>query len=64
VDRQMVKSYLPVVIMMREDRYRSVMSLVLFRLAASPIQAGVVGPYLIWGTWFPSHFLLEGTGCI
>jgi hypothetical protein len=21
-----------------------------------------VGPYPVWGTWFPNHFPLEGTG--
>jgi hypothetical protein len=34
---------------------------VLFRLVASPLRLGEVGPYPIWGVWFPSCFLLEGT---
>jgi hypothetical protein len=34
--------------------------LVLFRLVVPPLQPGVVGPYPVWGTWFPSHLLLEG----
>jgi hypothetical protein len=35
--------------------------LVLFRLVAPPLQVGVVGPYPVWGVWFPSRLLLEGT---
>jgi hypothetical protein len=26
------------------------------------LQSGVMGPCLVWGTGFPSHFPLEGTG--
>jgi hypothetical protein len=36
--------------------------LVLFRLVVNPLQVGVVGPYLVWSTWFPSHLPLEGIG--
>jgi hypothetical protein len=32
---------------------------VLFRLVTHPLQLGVVGPYLLWGVWFPSRLLLE-----
>jgi hypothetical protein len=35
--------------------------LVLFRMVAPPLQPRVVGPYLLWGAWFSSHLLLEGT---
>jgi hypothetical protein len=38
--------------------------LALFRLVAPPLQLGVVGPHLVWGVWFPSRLLLEGTGRI
>jgi hypothetical protein len=48
----------------REDRYGSFMGLVLFRLVAPPLQPRVVGPYLVWGAWFPSRLPLEGTGRI
>jgi hypothetical protein len=48
----------------REDRYGSFLSLVLFRFAAPLLQPGVVGPYLAWGTLFPSHLPLEGTSHI
>jgi hypothetical protein len=37
------------------------LGLVLFRFMAPPLQPGVVGPDLVWGVWFPSCFLLEGT---
>jgi hypothetical protein len=40
------------------------MGLVLLRLVVSPLQPGVVGPYLVWGTWFPSRLTLEGTSHI
>jgi hypothetical protein len=33
-----------------------------FRLVIPPLQPGVVGPYLVWGTLFPSRAPLEGTG--
>jgi hypothetical protein len=36
--------------------------LVLFRLVVHPLQPGVVGPYPVWGTLFPSRLLLEETG--
>jgi hypothetical protein len=32
---------------------------VLFLLVAPPLQPGVVGPYPIWGVWFPSHLPLD-----
>jgi hypothetical protein len=35
-----------------------------FRLVVPHLQPGVVGPYPVWGVWFPSRFSLEGTGCI
>jgi hypothetical protein len=38
--------------------------LVIFKLVVSPLQLGVVGPYLVWGVWFHSHLLLEETGHI
>jgi hypothetical protein len=25
-----------------------------------PLKPGVVGPYLVWCVWFPSHLPLEG----
>jgi hypothetical protein len=34
---------------------------VLFRLVAPPLQPGVVGPYLVWGAWFPNLLPLGGT---
>jgi hypothetical protein len=46
------------------NRYRSFLSLVLFKLEVPPPQLGVVGPYLVRGTWFRSHLPLEGTGRI
>jgi hypothetical protein len=48
----------------REDQYGLFWSLVLFRLMAPPLQPGVVGPCLVWGAWFSSHLLLEGTSHI
>jgi hypothetical protein len=48
----------------REDRYGSFLGLVLFRLVAPLVQIGVVGPYLVHGTWFPSHIPLERTSRI
>jgi hypothetical protein len=38
--------------------------LVLFSLVIPPLKPGVVGSYLVWGTWFPSHLSLEGIDCI
>jgi hypothetical protein len=38
--------------------------LVLFMLGAPPLQPRVVGPYPVWGVWFPSHLPLEGSGRI
>jgi hypothetical protein len=35
---------------------------VLFSLVQPPLQLEVVGPYLVWGAWFPSYLPLEGTG--
>jgi hypothetical protein len=40
------------------------MGIGLFRLVGSPLQPGVVAPYLVQGAWFPSHLPLEGTGRI
>jgi hypothetical protein len=48
----------------REDRFGSLLSSILFRLVAPPLQLGVVGPYRIRGTWFPSCLPLVGTGRI
>jgi hypothetical protein len=48
----------------REDQYGSLLGLTLFRLVAPPLQLGVVGPYPVHGTWFPSHLSLEGNGWI
>jgi hypothetical protein len=48
----------------REDQYRLFPSLILFRLVAPPLQSGVVGPYVVWGTWFPNHLPPEGAGHI
>jgi hypothetical protein len=48
-----------------EERYCILFSaLVHFRLVAPPLQQGVVGPYMVWGVWFTSHLLLDGTGRI
>jgi hypothetical protein len=30
-------------------------------LVVAPLQPGVVEPYPVWGRWFSSHLLLEGT---
>jgi hypothetical protein len=38
--------------------------LILFRLAVTPHQLGVVGPYPVHDAWFLSHMPLEGTGYI
>jgi hypothetical protein len=35
-----------------------------YRLVAPLLQLGVVGRYLEWGAWFPSHLPLEQTGQI
>jgi hypothetical protein len=48
----------------KEDQYGSFLNLVLFKLEVSPLQRGMVGPYLVWDTWFPSRLPLEGTGSI
>jgi hypothetical protein len=40
------------------------LSLVPYRLVAPPLQPGVVGPYSVWGAWFPNCVPLEGTGRI
>jgi hypothetical protein len=37
-------------------------SLHLIRLVVPPLQLAVVGPYLVWGAWLPSHLPLEGAG--
>jgi hypothetical protein len=34
------------------------------RVHPDPFQPGVVMPYPVWGDWFPSRVLLEGTGHI
>jgi hypothetical protein len=47
-----------------EDWYKSLLHLIPFRLAAPPLQTGVVRPYLVQGAWFPSHLPLEGTSGI
>jgi hypothetical protein len=46
------------------DQYRSFLSLVLFKLEVPPPQLEVVGPYLVWGTWFHSRLPLEETSHI
>jgi hypothetical protein len=48
----------------REDQYALFPGLVLFRLVTPPLQPGVVGPYPIWDTWFPSRLSLKGTSRI
>jgi hypothetical protein len=45
----------------REDQYRLFLGLILFKLVVPSLQPGVVGPYLVRGTWFPSRLPLEGT---
>jgi hypothetical protein len=35
-----------------------------FWVGGPPLSAGVVGPYLVRGVWFPNRLLLEGTGHI
>jgi hypothetical protein len=48
-----------------EERWHGLLlSSVLFRLLAPPLQSGVVEPYLIQGVLFSSYLLLEGTGHI
>jgi hypothetical protein len=44
----------------REDRYGLLSGQNIFRLVVPPLQTGVVGPYLVRGTWFSSHLPLEG----
>jgi hypothetical protein len=39
----------------------SLLGLVIFRFVVPPLQLGVIGPYLIWGTWFSNRLPLEGT---
>jgi hypothetical protein len=46
---------------MGKDWCRLLPGLVLFSLVAPPLQPGVVGAYPVYGTWFPSRLLLEGT---
>jgi hypothetical protein len=46
----------------RKDWCGLLQGLALFRLVVPPLQPGVVGPYPIQDTWFPSHLLLEKTG--
>jgi hypothetical protein len=60
--RQVVKSFLPTPNVERKKRKRGLLlGLVLFRLVAPPLQLGVVGIYLVWGVWFPSHLPLDET---
>jgi hypothetical protein len=60
--RQLAKSYLPTTIINEGKGWRGLLSdFVLFRLVALTLQPRVVGTYLAWGVWFPSHLLLEGT---
>jgi hypothetical protein len=35
-----------------------------FYVGGPLLQLRVVGPYPVWGVWFPSRLLLEGTGHI
>jgi hypothetical protein len=46
----------------RTDRCRLFLGLVPFKLVVPPLQPGVLEPYLVWGTWFPSRLLLEEIG--
>jgi hypothetical protein len=40
-------------------RWRALLTgLILFRLVSPPLQAGVVGPYLVRGVWIPSYLPL------
>jgi hypothetical protein len=39
----------------------SCLDLVCFKLVVPPLQPWAMRPYLMWGTWFPSHLPLEGT---
>jgi hypothetical protein len=60
--RQVVKSCLPMPNVERKKRKRGLLlGLVLFRLVAPPLRLGVVGIYLVWGVWFPSHLPLDET---
>jgi hypothetical protein len=45
----------------RENRYRSFLSLVPFRLVTHPLRLGVVRSDLLQGAWFPSRLSLERT---
>jgi hypothetical protein len=47
-----------------EDWYRLLLDLIPFKLAAILLQPRVVGPYLVRGVWFSSHFPLKATGRI
>jgi hypothetical protein len=47
-----------------EDWYGSLLDLIPFRLAAPPLQPRVVGPYPVWGVWFPIRLPLERTSHI
>jgi hypothetical protein len=59
--RQVAKSCMPAPIVGWKKCKRGLLSgLVIFRLVTPPLQAGVVGFYLVWCVWFPSHLPLEG----
>jgi hypothetical protein len=47
-----------------EDQYGSFLDLIPFRLAAPPLQPGMVWRHPVQGVWLPSRLPLEGTGCI
>jgi hypothetical protein len=32
-----------------------------FKLVVPPLHPGVLRPYIVWSTWFPSHLPLERT---
>jgi hypothetical protein len=60
----MISRLAALIIGWRSDGCGSCPGLVCFRLVAPPLQSAVVGHFLVWDVWFPSHLLLEGTDSI
>jgi hypothetical protein len=44
----------------REDRYRSLLDLIPFKVVTPSLQPGVVVSYQVWGVWFPPPFAARG----
>jgi hypothetical protein len=59
---QVVRSRLPTTTIIGEMCWHELLpGLACFKLVVPPLQSEVVGPYSIWGVWFPNHLLLVGT---